>query len=327
MSPKSPTVVALSGAHVLVTGANGFVGPHLARSLVARGARVSGAGLGAAPPTHDLEEWTTVDLADRPGLDQLLRARPPRVVVHLAGQSSAAHSFVAPLETFEANVLGTWNLLDAVSHAAPTARVIVVGTSEVYGSITPGTRADENHPMRPVSPYALSKSVVDTTAAAFGLASRLDVVRARPFGHAGPGQTARFMLPGFAEQIAAIECGRAERVLRVGNLEVTRDLTDVRDIAEGYCALIERGRSGEVYNLCRGTGVVLSQLAASLASMAKVDVRIQVDPARLRPADVPYLVGDPTRAGRDVGWAATITFESTLRDVLQEWRGLASGQG
>jgi GDP-4-dehydro-6-deoxy-D-mannose reductase len=304
---------------VLVTGAGGFVGPHLARALATRGAVVHGLGLGGAPAAPALASWCEIDLGN-PALADAIAAASPDTVLHLAGQSSAALSFEDPEGTFRANVTGTWKLLDAVRAVSPRARVMVVGTSEVYGPAEPGTRADEATGFRPVSPYGLSKAAADQLAAAYGPAHGLDVVRARPFGHAGPGQTPRFVIPGWAQQVARIEAGLAEPVLRVGNLDVVRDLSDVRDIVEGYCALVERGVSGEVYNLCRGEGVKLSDVVATIAAQASVPVRIEVDPARLRPADLPYLVGDPSRIERDCGWRVTRPFAETLGDVLAEWR-------
>jgi GDP-4-dehydro-6-deoxy-D-mannose reductase len=304
---------------VLVTGAGGFVGPHLARALGARGIAVHGLGLGGAPAGVALESWRECDLAD-PSLPDAVAAAAPDAVVHLAGQSSAAASFADPEGTFRANVTGTWRLLDAVRAAAPNARVVAVGTSEIYGPLPEGTRADESAAFRPVSPYGLSKAASDQLAAAYGEAHGLDVVRARPFGHAGPGQTPRFVIPAWAQQVAAIERGEREPVLRVGNLQVTRDLSDVRDIVEGYVALIERGARGAAYNLCRGEGIRLDDVVRQLASLARVSVRVEVDPARLRPADLPYLVGDPERTARETGWRATRPFATTLADVLEEWR-------
>lgn len=309
---------------VLVTGANGFVGPHLARALAHRGAVVHGLGLGAAPASPRLAGWIVADLANRDALRSAVATVAPFAVVHLAGQSSAASSFEAPTETFEANVIGTWNLLEAVHDAAPRARVVVVSTSEVYGPAAPDSRVAEDAPFRPVSPYALSKAAAESLAAAHAHAHHLDVVRVRPFSHTGPGQTPRFVIPAWAQQIAEIEAGRAEPVLRVGNLEVTRDLGDVRDVAEGYCALLERAPRGGLYNLCRGVGMRLATIVEELAALARVKVRIEVDPARLRPADVPYLVGDPTAMSRDTGWTAEIPFEQTLHDVLAEWRARAA---
>ncbi|MCC6348657.1 MAG: GDP-mannose 4,6-dehydratase [Candidatus Eisenbacteria bacterium] len=311
----------LNGRSVLVTGAAGFVGPHLARALVARGATVHGCGLGTPPAGTPLASWRERDLGDADGLRETLRDTAPAGVIHLAGQSSAARSFEAPEETLRANVAGTWNLLDAIRRQAPRARVIVVGTSESYGPCEPGTRLAEDAPFRPVSPYALSKATADQMAESFAREHGLDVVRARPFGHTGPGQTDRFVVPGWAKQIAEIEAGRAEPVLRVGNLDVTRDLSDVRDIVLGYVALLERGTGGAAYNLCRGEGAALTEVLAKLLTLARVPIRHEQDPARLRPADVPYLVGDPSRVARECGWRVTRSLEETLRDVLEDWRG------
>jgi GDP-4-dehydro-6-deoxy-D-mannose reductase len=313
-------MAVLQGARVLVTGAGGFVGPHLVRALAARGAHVRGAGLGAPPAGTALEDWREADLSDAGQAQGALAAAPCDAIVHLAGQSSAARSFEAPEETFRANVTGTWALLEAMRLHAPAARVLVVGTSEVYGAIEPGTRAAEDAPYRPVSPYALSKAAAEQVARAYAETHGLDVVCTRPFGHTGPGQSPRFVVPAFAQQIAAIEAGRAEPVLRVGNLDVTRDLTDVRDVVAGYCALLEHGRRGLTYNLCRGEGTNLRDLVAELAGVAHVRIRIEVDPARLRPADIPWLVGDPTLAERDTGWRVRLPLSDTLRDVLEEWR-------
>jgi len=296
------------------------VGPHLARAVVELGATVHGFGLGDLPREAPLSSWRALDLSETDTLHDLVRRTRPDFVVHLAGQSSAARSFEAPEETIRVNVTGTWNLLDAVRREAPQARTIVVGTSEAYGPSQPGTRLDEETPFGPVSPYALSKAMADQMAATYADVHGLDVVRARPFAHTGPGQSSRFVLPAWAKQVAAAEVGKAEPVLRVGNLDVTRDLSDVRDIVQGYVALMMRGAKGRAYNLCRGEGVKLDDVAQRLVSLARVPVRIEVDPSRFRPADVPYLVGNPTLTERECGWSVKIPFDDTLRDVLEDWR-------
>jgi GDP-4-dehydro-6-deoxy-D-mannose reductase len=311
----------LNAATVLLTGANGFVGPHLASALVASGRRVHGAALGPPPSTPALAGWHTADIRDPDSLVAAVENARPDAVVHLAGQSSAAVSFDDPAETFRVNALGTWNLLEAVRKAAPRARVIVVGSAESYGPQPEGTRVNESAPFRPVSPYGLSKAAADAFADNAGRTHGLDVVRTRSFAHAGPGQTPRFALPSFAQQIAAIEAGRAEPVLRVGNLDVTRDITDVRDVAAAYVALIERGAAGAAYNVCSGRSLRLSDVTGQLVSRARVPIRIDVDRARFRPADVPYLVGDPTAIRRDCGWQATTPVEQILDDLLADWRG------
>jgi len=222
----------------MVTGAGGFVGPHLVRALAAAGARVTGAGLGRPPAEVPIERWTEIDFAGEASIEDLLAADRPDAIVHLAGQSSAALSFQDPEGTFRANVGGTTRLLEAVRASAPRTRVLAVSTSEIYGPCAPGSRAAESAPVRPVSPYGASKAAADAVAGAFASEHGLDVVRVRPFGHSGPGQAPRFVIPAWAQQLAAIEAGRAEPVLSVGNLEVTRDLSDVRDVVLGYCAIL-----------------------------------------------------------------------------------------
>ena len=266
-----------------------------------------------------------VDVADADAARDLVAWAKPDALVHLAGQSSAARSFEKPEETFRSNTVCTWNVLEGVRLAAPRARVLIVGTGEIYGPQPEGTRVSEEAPFRPLSPYALSKAAADVLAGTHGARNGLDAIRTRSFGHTGPGQTTTFVTPAFAEQIAKIEAGGGEPVLRVGNLEVIRDLTDVRDVVDAYVALLERGRAGAAYNVCRGEGVKLSDLARDLVGRARVPIRIEVDPARMRPADVPYLVGDPAAIERDTGWRATIPIERTLDDVLAEWREKVRG--
>ena len=311
----------LRGTSVFVTGAGGFAGGWLARTLVERGARVHGYGLGAAPePAPAPMAWHTGDVLDAPALRGAIRAAGPAAIVHLAAQPSAAASFAAPLDTFRANVLGTRRVLEAVRDTVPQARVLVVASSEIYGATPVGVRTSEEAALQPVSPYGLSKAVADRLAEAFGAAHGLDVVRARAFGHTGPGQAPRFVIAAWAAQVARIERGEAEPILRVGNLDVTRDLTDVRDVVEAYARLLERGRGGIAYNICRGEGARLVDVARALVAQARCEIRVEVDPALLRPADVPYLVGDPGRLEAGTGWQPRIPFEQMLQGVLADWR-------
>jgi GDP-4-dehydro-6-deoxy-D-mannose reductase len=312
--------LSLAGSDVLVTGANGFVGPWLARALADRGARVHGLGLDGGPATP-LASWHAADLADEAALERAVATVAPRAIVHLAGQSSAGRSFEQPLESFEINALGTWRLLEAARRAAPGARILVIGTGEVYGPQPAGSRVAESAPFEPVSPYALSKAAADAFAEVASRKHGLDVVRVRAFSHIGAGQRPSFVVPSWAQQIAAIERGAAAPVLRVGNLEVVRDISDVADVARAYVALLEAGRSGAAYNVCRGEGVALSDLARRLVALARVPVGIEPDPARMRPADVPYLVGDPAAIAADTGWRAEIPLDTTLERVLEDWRG------
>ena len=311
----------MSTARILITGVGGFVGAHLARRIAERGDVALGLGIEPAPPpTARLlaGEWRA-DVDDATALRAAIGEAQPTAIVHLAGQSSAGLSFEHPIETFRANALGTYTLLETLRTAAPGARILVVGTGEAYGPQPEGSRVAEDAPFRPVSPYALSKAAADSIAA-FAAARGQAVVRTRSFGHIGPGQSERFVVASWASQIAEAEAGGQEPVIRVGNLQITRDLCDVRDVVEAYLALLERGRPGEAYNVASGVGVSLAVVADQLVARARVPVKIDVDQARMRPADVPYLVGDPGRIERDTGWRATTPLATTLDDVLDHWR-------
>ncbi len=315
--------------NVLVTGASGFVGRHLVTLWTSRGARVT-ALAERAPRPGDREPAGGVivaDIRDHDAVRAALRETAPRWIVHLAGQSSAALSFERPRETFSVNAAGAIQLLEAVRAECTGARVLLVGTSEAYGPQPAGTRASEDTPFRPVSPYALSKAVADLAGETYSRAHGLDVVRTRSFSHLGPGQSPRFALPGFARQVAESEAGLADPVLRVGNLDVVRDLTDVRDVVDAYWRLCEHGRSGAAYNVCSGRGVRLADVVRALADRGRTRMRVEVDPARLRPADVPYLVGDPARIERETGWRAAIPLDRSLDDLLEEWRARVVADG
>jgi GDP-4-dehydro-6-deoxy-D-mannose reductase len=315
----------VTARRILVTGIGGFVGPYLAARLRRDGHTVLGLGAEQSPATvrASLEYEWTADLRNATAVAEAVAGAHPDAIIHLAAQSSASRSFAAPAETFAINVVGTWNLLEAVRAHVPRARVLAVGTGEVYGPQPPGTRVTEDTSFAPVSPYALSKAAADSAAEFAHRVYGLDVVRARAFSHAGPDQTSTFVIPSWARQIAAIERGNAEPVLRVGNLDVTRDLTDVRDVVAAYAVLLEHGGAGEVYNVCRGEGVSLRELASRMVAMAHRPIRVEVDPSLLRPADVPWLVGDPSRLAT-LGWCAAIPLATTLEDVLTDWRSRRS---
>jgi len=303
-----------------VTGASGFVGSHLVPRLAAAGTQVFALGTEAAPALESQLAGTFIaDLRDEAAIRDAVAAARPDAIVHLAALSSAGKSFAEPALTQDVNAKGTGNVLAAARDAAPVARILVVSSSEVYGPQPEGTRIREDTPFHPVSPYAESK------AAAEGIAERaaregLDVIRARAFSHTGPGQTTTFVIPGWADQIVRIERGELPPMLRVGNLQVTRDLSDVEDVVGAYLALLERGVRGEAYNVCRGEGVLLADVAAQMAGMASVPIRIEVDPERLRPADVPWLVGDPGKIEVATGWRVTTPLERTLAAVLEHRR-------
>ena len=306
---------------VFVTGASGFVGRRLTEVLVARGDDVSGCGPEDAMPADlQVSNWHSADVREVEGLRSAVASARPDWVVHLAGQASAGKSFGAPTETFRINALGTWNLLEAVREGAPAARVLAIGSGEVYGPQPAGSHVAEDAPFHPVSPYALSKAAADALADAHGSGHGLDVVRTRSFSHIGPGQAPTFAIPSWARQIAAIEKSEHEPVLAVGNLEVTRDIAHIDDVVDAYIALLERGRTGGVYNVCSGRGVRLSEVVEMLTALSDSDIEIRVDPDRVRPADVEYLVGDASRLRDHTNWTSRRTLEKALEAVLARWR-------
>jgi GDP-4-dehydro-6-deoxy-D-mannose reductase len=309
---------------VLVTGVTGFAGPWVADALVAAGHEVQGLVRGPGP-------WPRLGLAagvlhrsslTDDGVAAVVRAVAPDAVIHLAALSfvPAAERDVAA--AYGTNLGGTLAVLAAVRAEAPRARVLAVGSADAYGAVEPGDLPiDEDTPFRPVTVYGASKAAADIAAAQWGRAYGLDVVRARPFNHAGPGQDPAFVCSGIARQIALVEAGRQEPVLTVGNPDPVRDFSDVRDVARGYAALLERGRAGEVYNLCSGEGVSIAEVIAILRGHARVPVRVRTDPALRRSFDRPRIVGSHERATRDTGWQPRIALAETLAAVLEDWRG------
>jgi len=311
---------------LLVTGAGGFVGGHLAEFLAGEHPEVEVHGVSlpqgsvawrAAPGARMIE----ADLTD-PAVARCVVAevRPDRIL-HLAGQSSVRLSWLDPAGTLRTNVLGIVHLLDGARAAGLRPAVLVVGSAEEYGPVRPDEMPiREETPLRPASPYAVSKVAQGALALLYGPAGGLRVVLTRTFHHTGPGRGEAFAESSFARQIAEIEAGRRAPVLEVGNLEAVRDFADVRDVVRAYWMLLEKGEGGQVYNVCTGRGRRIRELLDILlaASVARVEVR--TDPERLRPSDVPAQVGDPARLRAATGWEPRIRLERSLQDLLDDWR-------
>jgi GDP-4-dehydro-6-deoxy-D-mannose reductase len=246
--------------------------------------------------------------------------RPDRVV-HLAGQSSVQQSWTDPGGTLRTNVLGIVHLLDAARRLALRPTVVVVGSAEEYGPVAPDELPiREGAPLRPASPYAVSKVAQGALALLYGPAGGMRVVLTRTFHHTGPGRGEAFAESSFARQIAEIEAGLRPPVLKVGNLEAVRDFADVRDVVRAYWLLLERGEGGAAYNVCSGKGRRVRDLLDTLLAASRARVEVRVDPDRLRPADVPAQVGDPSRLRAATGWEPRIPIERSLLDLLEDWR-------
>lgn len=296
---------------ILVTGADGFVGRHLTAHLRANGDEVVEAHGPRAGDGHALD---VTSLASTEAT--VARARPDGII-HLAGFSSVGASHNRPAEALQVNVLGTAHLLAAVRAHAPRARVLLIGSGEVYGAVAPGGRVDEAQPLAPTSPYASGKAAAELVAQQFQRSYGLDVLCARPFNHLGTGQAPAFVVPAFAAQVAAIRKGTQAPELKVGNLEPVRDFSHVEDVIRAYRLLLDRGVAGEVYNVCSGTPRSIRSILDELLALAGVQAQIVADPERFRPADIPYLVGDPSKLER-LGWRRSRTVAEALREVLDE---------
>ncbi len=304
---------------ILVTGATGFAGSHLLDRLPSHARAIAWARPGghAPPPAGSRDvQWQQVDVRDRAALKTALGDARPDVIFHLAGAPHVGSSFDNPAAPLESNALGTHYLLSAIADEIPAARVVVVTSAMVYG---PSADAHtEDSPLRPGSPYGLSKLAQDRLAA-LAATDGIDAVIARPFNHTGARQVPSFAIPGFAQQIARIEAGLAEPVLRVGNLDAERDLTDVRDVVDAYGVIAARGEAGAAYNVCSGVAWRIGDLLEQLLRRSRVAVRVEQEEARMRPVELPRLVGDNTRL-RALGWAPRVPIETMLDDVLEYWR-------
>jgi GDP-4-dehydro-6-deoxy-D-mannose reductase len=300
----------------LVTGATGFAGSHLVDRLLGSHDRV--AAWSHSRPREDAHGgrilWQQVDLLDRQGVREAVRALEPAVIYHCAGLPHVAESWRQAERALQVNAMGTLHLLDAVRDSVPGCRTVVVGSALVYRPADRAVREDD--PPGPTDPYGISKLAQEMLA----LRATTPVVLARPFNHIGPRQQPSFVTSSFARQIAAIEAGDAEPRLMVGNLDARRDMTDVRDTVRGYEALARAGTPGRAYNVCSGTAHRVGDLLDSLLRLARVPITVQQDPARLRPSDNPLVLGDPSRIHADTGWRATIPIEQTLADLLAWWR-------
>jgi len=312
---------------ILITGITGFVGSHLAEFALARGAEVFGSIRWRSKMEHmeALRDRVTLiesDLRDLLSARTVVEQAKPDYVVHLAAQSFVQASWQTPVETFYTNVVSQMNLFEAMRQLGSPARFLVIGSSEEYGLVEPDELPiGESNPLRPLSPYAVSKVTQDLMGWQYYKSYGMHVVRSRAFNHTGPRRGEAFAESNFAKQIAEMEAGLREAVVQVGDLKPTRDFSDVRDIVRGYWLLLERGTPGEVYNLCSGTEWSIERVLNFLIEKSTLPhIEIRQDVARLRPSDVPVLRGSRQKVESALGWRTTIPLEQTLTDLLEYWR-------
>lgn len=298
---------------------------------------------GDSGPARGSAAYEACDLLDAAAVRDLIARRRPGFVFHLAAQSSAARSLEDPRGTLETNIFGALNLFEAARAAAgrgekdaagggwgetSSIRILSVGSSEEYGARSEAEMPlSEGSPIDPASPYAVSKAAQGMLARQYAAAFGLDVVVTRSFSHTGPGQTDRFVLPAFARQCAEIKAGLCEPVVRVGNLAVTRDFTDIRDVVRAYRMLAEKGAAGEVYNVCSGRGLKLGDALDYFLRRSGARVSVERDPRLMRPADIPVLLGDSTKLRRRCGWEPTVGTEQMLGDLFDFWEQRVAARG
>jgi len=306
-------------SRVMVTGSHGFAGRHLVQRLLADGHEVIGLVRAADADPRGLPH-EVADLLDDAAVRRAVAHVRPEVVYHLAAASSPGQSLRAPLATLSTNLLGTATVLHAALAIQPSPRVLNVTSSEVYGAPSSGEPLTETAPTEPRNAYGVSKLAAHHLAMQLHRTAGLDVVEARPFNHLGPGQRLGFVAPDFASQVAAIAAGRRAPVMRVGDLTAERDFSDVRDIVDGYVRLVEHGVAGEVYHLCNGLPTSIRELLATLIDLSGVEVTVAPDPARLRPNEVPRMVGSYAKIHALCGWEPRRALRETLGEVLGEWQ-------
>lgn len=311
----------------LITGITGFVGSHLAELLL----RKKWVVYGTVRPRSKTENIASIkervilfdaDILDSHSLYYVVKKVQPDFIFHLAAQSFVPTSWASPANTLETNVLGAVHLFEAVRSVGISPRIQIACSSEEYGLVKPEEiPVKETNPLRPLSPYAVSKVAMDYLGYQYFKSYGLKIIRTRAFNHTGPRRGEQFVCSSFAKQIVEIEKGKREPVIRVGNLSAIRDFSDVRDIVRAYVLAVEKCEPGEVYNISSGVGRKIEDVLGLLLSLSKIKgIKVKQDPSRMRPSDVPILVGDSTKFRKATGWKPQIPFEKTMEDLLNYWR-------
>jgi GDP-4-dehydro-6-deoxy-D-mannose reductase len=303
-------------SRTLVTGASGFVGLFLICHLLAEGHEVVGTVHYSGKELPEGCRSVPLNMTDREAVRRAIAENSPDEIYHLAGVARPASGAVE--ELYEVNFGGALNLLEAVREEAPEADVLLVGSAYAYGRVDrPIIEAD---PLNPINHYGVSKAAADMLGYSYAVGG-LRVVRARPFNHSGPGQSPDFLLPTLIQQSAEILAGRREPIIYLGNLNSVRDLSDVRDVVRAYGLILRNGRPGEAYNVGSGRGVSVRELFELVHQEVGVEVRLSVEPSRVRATDIPYLVANVGKAHRELGWEAKIPLEQTIKEMLEAAQG------
>ncbi|UCF04295.1 MAG: GDP-mannose 4,6-dehydratase [bacterium] len=312
---------------VLITGITGFAGSHLADlCLTKKDVDLYGI-IRWRSRTENIEHiWDKLkllecDLRDATSTRDVIEEIKPDYIFHLAAQSFVPTSWKAPSESLTTNVIGQLNVFEAIRKIDLKCRIQIACSSEEYGWVNSfEIPIKETNPLRPLSPYGVSKVGQDMLGYQYFMSYGMDIVRTRGFNHTGPRRGPVFVCSDFAKQLVEIEEGLRPPVIEVGNLDAKRDFTDVRDIVKAYWLSLEKGKAGAVYNVCSGTSYSIREVLDMLIELCGLDIEVRTDPDRMRPSDVPVLEGDNSVFSNDTGWKPEIPFEDTLKDLLEFWR-------
>ncbi len=307
----------------LIIGGAGFVGAYLIRHLKEDlGQEVAVTKMSQEQIEAEGVAVFDLNILEKESVAELLKKVQPDYVFHLAAQSSVSVSWKNPQLTVDVNVKGGINVLEALRELDNQPRVLLIGSGEEYGYILPDeTPVQEENPLRPGNIYAATKACQNMLGAIYARAYSLQVMMVRAFNHIGPNQAPLFVVADFCKQVAEIEAGKREPVMRVGNLSAKRDFTDVRDVVRAYAMLIEKGQAGETYNIGSGHAIAVEEILQMILSNSGADIKVEVDQTKLRPVDVPMIEADTGKVREATGWEPQIALEQTIRETLAYWRG------
>lgn len=307
----------------LIIGASGFVGPYLVEEIKRSLFCEIITATSKKKDRLDIGEDKTVQLniLDKEQIAEILSSEKPDYIFHLAAQSSVALSWKDPRSTVDVNIIGAINLINAIQQSGFTPRVLIVGSSEEYGKVRKNDiPIRETTALSPGNVYAVTKACQNMMATIYSRAYGLQLIMTRSFNHIGPGQSPQFVVADFCSQAIKIEKGLQEPVIQVGNLSAKRDFTDVRDVVKAYCRLIQYGKPGETYNIGSGHAVAVQDILNIILEQTNAEIKVEADPAKLRPVDVPIIEADISKIYKDTGWQPVISLTQTITDTMQYWR-------
>lgn len=320
---------------ILITGISGFVGHHFLQYLYDENQKAEIIGVDLKEPSYDYKKYSrnlnicfyNIDLLDYDKIHDLLKETVPDYILHLASYSSVAYSWKNPTESFKNNTNIFLNLVTAVMDVSPKCRILSIGSSEEYGHIlTEDIPIKERLKLNPVSPYAVARVSQELLSKIYVESYGLDIVLTRSFNHIGPWQDDRFVVPSFAKRILAIRnSGNSQGTIMTGDLSIIRDFVDVRDVVKAYWILLQKGKKGDIYNICSGNGVTLQNIVDLLADIIGVEVQTEVNPEFVRPNDNPIMIGENYKIYSEFGWKPQIELSKTLKDIVSEMQGKEIG--